>query len=580
MIFSALFGFIFITAFCGKSLFADKYTRKQSTCPCVISPDTHPVKPHGKQQHLLCIDGEADVRKFFNLLPSKSLNLNYRMIEDDFEDYDLGLSASADKFSTVGCDVVMKVVQTARVVKTRNERCPGLCKAIPFVLVPLSFLESVLNFESNTFFMCSLNLTTAYNKEKTSNRHISLGQVLRTIATRRLQECEENKNPLLGTWDYISSNISSNTTVNHAADCVGQSFCKSVAQKYLRSKRSVYGVIIWVGSLSRIDVALNQAAVLRLQDKDIDDSKRIVGWVATEDVYPCGQERKQCTPSVLKNGEGSYMPSLPATVNHLYSTSFGWICGQRRPLRAVSHVLRLYNPDFLIVADDDTFVNVTMLAYGTVLSSYILTTMSTQNYVIGDMRLWHITRKGFFYGGGGYLIGKPVLNSLVSNVIHDKNEKDKFRSKRQAADLGVLREAERLSNASCPKCLKMRPSLDMGNESDKYAIADLKVRVVDLCVNMMAQSGSCYHSDHSMTRCLSHAVYADTLSAGCKGMKIPLSDGNESTLFMCYEGLGCDPATSLTCHRHMANPTNPALTPLYNPKSGKKNQDYEIFSKY
>ena len=577
MITSLIFRWALITAFCRESIFTNSNSRKQSTCPCVISPDTHPLKPLAKQQHLLCIDGQADVRKFFTLFNTKSLNLNYRMIEDDFEDYDADISASADKFSTVGCDVVMKVIQTEKILKSRNERCPGLCKSIPFVLVPLSFLESVLNSENNTFFMCSLNLTTTYNEEKTSDKFLTMGLVLRTIAIRRLQECEENKNPLIGTWDQISSDAT--VTPNVDDDCEGLSFCMPTVQKFLSSKRTVFGVIIWVGSLSRINMALNQATVLRLQEKDIDDSKRIVGWIATEDVYPCGQERRQCTPKILDNGEGSYMDSLPATVNHLYSTSFGWICGQRRPLRAMSHVLRLYNPDFLIVADDDTFVNITMLSYGSVLSSYILTTMSKRNLVIGDLRLWYITRRGFYYGGGGYLIGKQVLNSLVSTVIHDKNEGDRFRKSRQASDLGVLREAQKYSNTTCPKCLRVRPTISDEMADDRYAIADLRVRVVDLCVNMMAQSGSCYHSDHSMTRCLAHAVYAETVSAGCKGMNITKNGDVESVLFMCFEGKGCDSTKSLTCHRHMANPSNPALPPIYNPKSGRKNQNLDLFSR-
>ena len=39
----------------------------------------------------------------------------------------------------------------------------------------------------------------------------------------------------------------------------------------------------------------------------------------------------------------------------------GWACAQRRSLRAISHTLLIYDPDYLLVVDDDTFVSIDML---------------------------------------------------------------------------------------------------------------------------------------------------------------------------------------------------------------------------
>jgi hypothetical protein len=53
------------------------------------------------------------------------------------------------------------------------------------------------------------------------------------------------------------------------------------------SKRSVYGLIIWVGSIDRIHLSHMQSNLLALQNTTSNDSQKIFGWIATEDVYPC-----------------------------------------------------------------------------------------------------------------------------------------------------------------------------------------------------------------------------------------------------------------------------------------------------
>jgi hypothetical protein len=522
----------------------------EEMCPCKPSLDTYPEKPQKDQTHLLCVADTDAARIFFANLSPKALNLNYRLLEDELDDDGGGGRVSGNR-NVYGCDVLVKVVVRSQVTVSKNQHCPGVCRAIPFVVIPSYFLTSVLNSESTFLTMCSVNVTTSYNGGTIYDVNRSLGLVLRTIAIRRLQECEENKDPLLGNWDYIPLNP------NDISDPFRGPALQRFTQDLLtlqEERRKVYGVVIWIGSNSRIRMVHDQFEVLRLQEKGIGDSKRIVGWAATEEVYSCSPGGKRCTPATRT---GVYKFNMPRTVNHKSTTSLGWVCAQRRPLRAMAHVLRLYDPDFLLVVDDDSFVNIKLLAYGTVLSSYILQTMSTQKIVLGDMRDETITIRGFYFGGGGYLMGRSVLQSLQSTFIESKSEEvDDKRWRRRG--LGVLTEAYDLSSKQgdgCASCVIIRPPANDSTSRNLQPTiqADLSVRTIDLCVNMMAERGSCYHSDHSITRCLVYAIYADTMTAGCNGIHISSSNGSQALISMCYDATDCDLSKALICHRHVAN---------------------------
>ena len=522
----------------------------EEMCPCKPSPDTYPEKPQKDQRHLLCVAGTDGARAFFANLSPKALNLNYRLLEDELGDDGGGGRVSGNR-NVYGCDVLVKVVVRSQVMAPKNQHCPGVCRAIPFVVIPSYFFAAVLESRSTFLTMCSVNITTSYNGGTVVNVKKSLGLVLRTIAIRRLQECEENKDPLLGNWDYIPLNP------NDISDPFSGPALQSFAQDLLtvqEERRKVYGVVIWIGSNSRIRMVHDQFAVLRLQEKGIGDSKRIVGWAATEEVYSCSQGGKRCTHATR---HGVYKFNTPRTVNHNTTTSLGWVCAQRRPLRAMAHVLRLYDTDFLLVVDDDSFVNIKLLAYGTVLSSYILQTMSTQKIVLGDMRDVFITFQGFSYGGGGYLMGRSVLQSLQSNFIESKPEEvDDKRWRRRG--LGVLKEAFARSSKqgdTCASCVRIRPPANDSTSRNLQPIiqADLSVRTIDLCVNMMAERGTCCHSDDAITRCLVYAIYADTMTAGCQGIHVHSSNGQKALISMCNDATDCDLSKALICRRHVAN---------------------------
>jgi hypothetical protein len=139
-----------------------------------------------------------------------------------------------------------------------------------------------------------------------------------------------------------------------------------------------------------------------LRNQPLDNDKKILGWIASEHVYSCRVGKTLCeslTPNL------NYYRDMPSSI--LNVASAGYACAQRRALRAMSHTLLLFDPDFLLVVDDDTYVNTDLLNYGTKLNTYILHTMSKQNIVLGQLTEGKkITMKGFYYGGAGYLMGR------------------------------------------------------------------------------------------------------------------------------------------------------------------------------
>ena len=547
-------------------------------CPCKHSPDQIPNKPQSHEQHSLCIEDTEIGAKIFSSLSPRDLNLNYRLLLEDFDE-NLNNFSIQMPYGTADCDVIMKVIDRGPIKRMKNLGCPGICKTIPVIPIPSHFILSILNSTEASFPMCSLNLSTSRLPGMSADPKQSLGVVLRTIALRRLQECEEKKDPTQGTWLYVPQNKSDIVELAPVFDNSDQSILSNRIPR-----RKVYGVVVWIASLHRITIALNQVSGLLVQSRGLRDTQQIVSWLATEEIYPCNFGAPPCQPQASATKGNIYNNELPATIIHKKSTLPGWACAQRRPLRALSHMLSLYDPDFVLVADDDTFVNIKMLSYGSILSSYILRTMSAQPIVLGDLKQWHITSGGFYYGGGGYLMGRSVLTSLVSKTMESRvpSVKDKYRYYHQTKELGVLTEALAASKKKCPKCVRVRQTSDEDKKNTNVElVADLNVRVVDMCSNMMAYAGTCYHSDHSLPRCLAHAIYADTVSAGCyknetgcDGIWISDGDGNSFRMAMSSsDSQDCDLSFKLTCHRRMTDPSDPHLPPVrshdYCPKAIK-----------
>jgi hypothetical protein len=206
-------------------------------------------------------------------------------------------------------------------------------------------------------------------------------------------------------------------------------------------------------------------------------------------------------------------------VTQLNVANAGWACAQRRPLRTIAHTLLLYDPQWLLVIDDDTFVNIKMLQSGSPLSNL----MNNKNVpiVMGQMTEGkRVTNRGFYYGGAGYLLNKEVLRRL--NAYHLSGPtamSDHFRRGDQMAKLALLPDALSPSEKNCAECVRMNDGATYKKETkDTIHLglsANISVRLVDLCTNMMAEEKTCYHSDHSLTRCFAHALYAQMWNLRC-----------------------------------------------------------------
>jgi hypothetical protein len=537
-----------------------------SHCPCVpssdlsSSPGTFPDSSFPTQL-LLCIENTIAAHSLFYSLSPEKLNLNYRLIPEILKKGEKNSTKSA---LPENCSVVISIIEN----DSQHERCPGVCKKIPSITLPLKFLKPSPQQNSSTYIRCSLNLTISHPLNSGAT---FLADALKAIATRKLHECREIIKQFKYSWDYNS------TAAFRSKDDYGMiinGVQKIPSETPSIAKRPVYGVVLWVASVSRLSVAENQLRSLSFQQKprDGDDSKRIFGWIATEEVYPCMVGSNICSDKIVtKMGQSQYRETMPFTILDKKSTLPGWACAQRRPLRALAHVLHLYDPDFVLVVDDDTFVNAHFLSYMSPLGTYIMTVLRRENVVLGELNKYDkkVTKGGFYFGGSGYLMGRGVLSQLTSHTIASRrySKSDWYRSRTQTTNLGILSEALQNTNASCTACIRagepIKQDANEGFDGEVFVtrIARLSVRVIDLCTNMMADTATCYHSDHSLTRCLAHGTYSDTKNAGCESHFNLTAGGNIYPMAMCYEGATCDLTTALTCHRYVSFVRNNTIVP-------------------
>lgn len=538
-----------------------------SHCPCIPSSDlsSSPDTLSGSSfptHLLLCIENSTAAHSLFATLSPEQLNLNYRLIPE--------ISTHGEKNSTKlvlpqQCSILVTILQT----DPQRERCPGVCRKIPLIVLPQKFLKPLPWQNSSTYVRCSLNLTISHPQ---SSGPTFIAEALKIIATRKLRECNEIVEHFKYSWDY-------NSTVAFKGENDYRITINGVQNYSLHAasvtKRSVYGVVLWIASVSRLSVAENQLRSLSFQEKPRhgDESKRILGWIATEDVYPCRAGSNICTDNITKKmGQSEYKENMPYTILDKSTTLHGWACAQRRPLRALGHVLLLYDLDFVLLVDDDTFVNSQLLTYMSSLGTYIMTVMKRENIVLGEMNVYDrkITKKGFYFGGSGYLMGRGVLKQLTSYTIASRrySRSDWYRGKGQVESLGVLEEAMQNTNDTCTACIRAGDSIKQddneGFDGEIFVTrtARLSVRLIDLCTNMMAHAATCYHSDHSLTRCLAHGTYSDTKNAGCESHFNVSAGGNLFPIAMCYEGATCDLTTALTCHRYVSIVRNSTLVPM------------------
>jgi hypothetical protein len=308
---------------------------------------------------------------------------------------------------------------------------------------------------------------------------------------------------------------------------------------------------------------------------------------------------------------------------------------------------------YVLLVDDDTYVNVRLLKPGGPIHQFIHTVLKRSNIAIGEfinddkLSINKITKYGFLGGGAGYLLGRATLKKLVSNnllnvSLLNNNIKSKVRNttfddlnhvksgeltvipneflltSEQRAELSLFNDIVKLSEKHCSStCLqvisnsKYKNNINRSNSMDRHDDSNvnkvtLAIRVIDMCVSLMSNENTCYHSDHAISRCLFHAIYADSIDVGCtiskqsvkaiynqtaSNSKIVESDINKQysqvngvrqfnlSFGMCMEdNQFCNIRHHLTCHRYMPRPKD--VYPIHIPKLPKhhnnNNRDNKI----
>jgi len=357
----------------------------------------------------------------------------------------------------------------------------------------------------------------------------------------------------------------------------------------LFARRAVESAVIWIGSTSRFELMQEQATMLLGQPHE--GPLAVVGWAATDELYGCRLDSTLCAAGARGNHKFRFLPG--SAINFMTT---GWRCAQRRPLRALSHVLLLIEPTFLVLLDDDTLLNYPMLT--TRFGSYLQSDMQLEPIVMGEFvgasgPTGHLSLGGIFAGGSGYVLGRKLLRALVAKEVFNfaalaNTNNDTFRSHQQMKHLSVLADGLENSLAACHEnsssssslkaaslssssssCISSSPSLELhqqqrhahsfrkknhlvanSQQQQQQHVVPIGVRLVDFCANLMANEHTCQHSDHSIGRCLVYGAFASPISVICNS-SVPLETApKDLKIGLCFMATDCSPHMHITCHRY------------------------------
>lgn len=492
-----------------------------------------------------------------------------------------------DEASFKDCDVTIEIIENS--AHLQEHVCPGICRPHPRAIVALDMLR-VDPQEINKDLTCSMTLTDVFprNMDKKDQYHNNKQRVLDgdendTQRSLRVRDVKEDEGDDVNSREHARLAILLDAIARRKVEeCLESQYWTSGRRMALQKetrlrypehhrdppKRKVKGLILWISSLTRFSLARAQINILTKQKPatNSDSNDRIVGWLATEETYPCRIGTTICTEVSDNLAYFNYMPTTRLNV-----ASAGYSCAQRRPLRSVAHLLKLFDPSWLLIVDDDTYVNFNLLTSNK-LQHYINTHMKENPAIMGQLTMGRkITKHGFFYGGAGYLLGQNILNRLTSHTLMgppqwSANDIDPV----QMTALSVLKQTYLLSDKNCKGSTRGVTGggnggntcvfLDRPYDYDKGegvaygnhgTLLPVDTTVIDVCMNIMSEEHTCYHSDHALSRCFVHATYADIVNVACPGIEL-----NGMKVGMCMGTDKCDPDVHLTCHRWMPAPTN------------------------
>ena len=468
-------------------------------CPCIdaviesenyskqrnLNISTHPL--------ILCIvDARNHIKSQFRRLILQEIRIKF---------------ITLNEYNQGDCNVLLKVVHNiseSDFPSNEQRLCPGECRPVPEITILHTWLRSkyVPKLMDDVLVTCTLSGSMLPLSYRDGN---NVEAFLHAIFWRRIMECYERKfwrSRHLKLWSPPSripdltkvAPISLQTGINEGDHIM---------------KRKILSIVIWIGSREKMVLIQEQAKVLL--EQPIFGVEGVLGWAATDDIYPCRSDHTQC-----KRGGLSKYKYLPGSaINYM---SPGWRCAQRRPLRSLAHILTLVNPTFVVLLDDDTYLNYMLLMkkYG----NYLIDgDMIIRSLVMGELGgRWgdtgHLSKWGIYAGGAGYIIGRKAVEALVSYEVKyfngegpgklekNVNASDTFRSNKQIYSLSVYREGMESSIRSCGQDKPSILALDSCILStEPYTSVDVKknlvipiaVRLIDFCVNLMANENTCHH---------------------------------------------------------------------------------------
>eukprot|EP01041_Mallomonas_annulata_P009244 gene9244-19185_t len=578
---------IIILIYCVSSRVVSLVPIVEKACPCQDSLFKYDITPSNSSSlspelnHLCIIDIYGQSSQLSSILGTISLSI---------------FSHPSDiKRTSRTCSMIINIT----ISQSPNRiQCPGICAPLPSLQLSYTWLQS----SNDIAISCTLSTnmlqprpsisTTA--KETNSQSFITTTEATTTVAAmyleqiywRHVQECSEHHSwkefipsqfitPYTQTQTQIqieqkttnkfhrvssiqnnnhnNNNHNNNNHTRSSSNFNPNQHNTNPSTKHLHSnliqtynnRRKILGLILWIGSESRAHTLYAQHHIF--QNETFHGENSILGWFATDLIYPCKPGTTTCRarPANKARKQFRYMTYMPNT--RIPRAAAGWSCAQRRPLRALAHVLMLFDPTFLLLVDDDTYVNLPLLRQR--LLPYITTDMVGKPIVIGEfMDRGKISTNGFLVGGAGYLMGHKVLSRLSDRAVREYTQTE------MTLDQGLYGKANSWDSTR-DSCMGLSGDINIDinmnmdardKDADTHLFVRTGVRLVDVCVSLMSKEFTCHHSDHAVSRCLFYGAAVLTKGVVCNARSFPGSFG----IGMCHEVKHtCDLSHHVTCHR-------------------------------
>eukprot|EP00607_Mallomonas_marina_P004474 CAMPEP_0182438590 /NCGR_PEP_ID=MMETSP1167-20130531/85879_1 /TAXON_ID=2988 /ORGANISM="Mallomonas Sp, Strain CCMP3275" /LENGTH=462 /DNA_ID=CAMNT_0024632023 /DNA_START=532 /DNA_END=1920 /DNA_ORIENTATION=- len=426
------------------------------------------------------------------------------------------------------------MVNIVKELDTDNRKfCPEICTPVPTLDFPLDWLSVSQSLQY-------------FTQHRNSTKAITCSLTVHMLARSVSQMYENHMDTSTDISRHSRYLVLYHAVQRRLVECQEQSIWTPKARKMVETvgRRPVHSLMIWVGSSSRKHVAYDQQAVL--QDAPFHGDRAVVGWTVDDDMFPCRNGTTRCLSA---DRRGVFKRLMPLTQLGDTRCAVGWACAQRRPLRALSHALLLFDPDFVFIGDDDTYLNYDLLQRQ--LGHMIDNDMRTEPIVMGNYlcpKPNQLSAKGFFLGGAGYLIGQAALQRLVSHeVLMGRDQQYGYKQRHLSYEdfvsaLSLAREAKSDAEIACEdKCL-------LTTIADEKGCVRIAVRLVDFCTHLLAGEHTCHHSDHSLSRCLFYGFRASPRGLPCI-FQATEEERRREVPYMCGHIVPCNLSTHLTCHR-------------------------------